>query len=79
MGPKPNLTQVQMFIQEIEESIIDFSIHEYCCRIVQRMFEYCHPSYMIRSVEILIENFYFLSQNEFGIFVLSAMLEHCND
>ena len=67
------------FIEEIEESIIDFSIHEYCCRIIQRMLEKCHPKYVHRSCEIILQNFYYLSKNEYGIFVLSSMLENCED
>lgn len=63
----------------IEESIIDFSIHEYSCRIVQRMLESCHQSYLTNCITTLLDNFFFLTQKEFGIFVLSAMLQHCQD
>lgn len=67
-----------MFLEEIEDSIIDYCIHEYCCRIVQRMFESCHESYLANCISIIMDNFHFLASNEFGIFVLSAMLQKCS-
>ena len=33
------------FVNVLEDWIIDCCVHEYSCRIVQRMFEYCHPSF----------------------------------
>jgi len=66
-------------MNEINVSIIDFSVHEYCCRIVQRMFEKCHPAFVLTAAETIIKNYYYLSKNEYGIFVLSSMLENCQD
>lgn len=79
LAPIPRLPLMETLFKGIEESIIDFSIHEYSCRIVQRMLESCHQSYLTNCINILLDNFYFLTQKEFGIFVLSAMLQHCQD
>jgi len=66
-------------MKQIEGNIIDFSVHEYCCRIVQRMYEHCHNSFLDEISQIIVRNFYYLSKNEFGIFVLSSMLINAED
>ena len=79
MGHQTTSKPMIDFMSEINASIIDFSVHEYCCRIVQRMFEKCHPAFVMTAAEKIIKNYYFMSKNEYGIFVLSSMLENCQD
>lgn len=43
------------------------------------MFEKCHPAFVLTAAETIIKNYYYLSKNEYGIFVLSSMLENCQD
>jgi len=79
MGKYVNSKVMLAFINVLEGWIIDFSVHEFSCRIVQRMFEYCDPSFVKVSGEIMLRNFYYLSKDEYGIFVLSAMLDFAPD
>lgn len=79
MGQQTTSKAMIAFMQEINTSIIDFSTHEYCCRIVQRMFERCHPAFVLTAADTIIKNYQYLSKIEYGIFVLSSMLENCQD
>ena len=74
-----NSSVFRQLICEFESQIINFCLHEYCCRIVQRMFEYCEPKIVQNSANLIIQNIFRLRQNEFGVFVLSSMLENCID
>jgi hypothetical protein len=77
-----HLTNSQVFIQflaQIEQHVVDYSLNEYCCRIVQRMFEKCHPCLVTRAADIIVGHFRQMCHNEYGIFVLSAMLENGMD
>lgn len=72
--------EVQQFMEVIQANVIQFSIHEYCCRIIQRMFELCHPNYLVRSSELILNQYFgYLAANEYGVFVLSSMLIHSQD
>lgn len=67
---------MQQLITEIDYEIVSFCLNEYCCRIAQRMFEFCHPDLIETSARIILHNFESLNKSEYGIFVLSSMLEH---
>ena len=77
MGQEVYSETMSYFLQQIEEKIISYSLDVKGCRIVQRMFESCHPTFLCNSASILIENFYDLIRNDNGIYVLSSMLDNC--
>ena len=70
------IESIQILIQEINKDLVSYCVNEYCCRIIQRMFEFCNHEYLEESSQIIMANYAYLSQNEFGIFVLSSILEH---
>lgn len=76
MGSHTQCQQIKDIIKVIDTHLIEYCVNEYCCRIIQRMVEYCHPSLIENTNIIILSNFFELSKNEFGIFVLSSILEH---
>lgn len=74
--PKKGAAEIRQLIQEIEREIVSYCLNEFCCRIVQRMFEFCHSDLIEGSARVVLSNYQILSNNEFGIFVLSSILEH---
>lgn len=43
------------FIIEIENNVLDYSMHEYCCRIVQRLIENCSQALIYCLIEKILE------------------------
>mmetsp|Transcript_5030 Transcript_5030/g.7561 ORF Transcript_5030/g.7561 Transcript_5030/m.7561 type:complete len:81 (-) Transcript_5030:718-960(-) len=79
MGREESSPAVVHFFDEIEKAVVEFSQNEYCCRIVQRLFEKGCPK-LIRTCAVkILKSFNFLSRNEFGVFVLSSLLDHGDD
>ena len=76
MGSQTQCQQIKDIIKVIDAHLIEYCVNEYCCRIIQRMIEYCHPQLIENTNIIILSNFFELSKNEFGIFVLSSILEH---
>ena len=76
MGSQIQCQQIKDFIKVIDAHLIEYCVNEYCCRIIQRMIEFCHPQLIENSNIIILSNFFELSKNEFGIFVLSSILDH---
>ena len=80
MDPKDSegvgINQIKHLISLIDSEIVNFCLHEYCCRIVQRMFEFCHPELLENTSRIIVQNFELLGRNEYGIFVLSSILDN---
>ena len=73
---KKGAAEIRRLIQEIESEIVSYCLNEFCCRIVQRMFEFCHIDLIESSARLILSNYQILSNNEYGIFVLSSILEH---
>lgn len=51
------ITDFNCMIQVINSQIVPFCLNEYCCRIVQRMFEYCNPELIDSTARIIVQNF----------------------
>lgn len=75
-GEEPGASEIKCLIAEIEQDIVNYCLNEYCCRIIQRMFEFAHVGLIESSASKILNNYQYLSNNEFGIFVLSSILEH---
>ena len=73
---KKGAAEIKQLMQEIESDIVSYCLNEFCCRIVQRMFEFCHVELIESSARTILGNYQILSNNEYGIFVLSSILEH---
>lgn len=74
--PKRGAAEIKQLIQAIEGEIVAYCLNEYCCRIVQRMFEFCAADLVEGAARLVLTNYPLLGNNEFGIFVLSSILEH---
>lgn len=76
MGQQANSNAFILFIHQIEQNIVEYCLNEYCCRIIQRMFENCHLALIQKASDTIVRHFKDMCHNEFGIFVLSSMLDN---
>lgn len=44
-------------IAEIEKKVLEYSVHEYCCRIIQRMIENCKIESMTSLIDKILANY----------------------
>ena len=67
------------FLGEIDRDVIDYSKHEYCCRIVQRLIENCTHTLIFQLIDKILVNYHLLINDQYGTFVLCSILESGND
>jgi hypothetical protein len=79
LGQRENCPVTQQVLKIIESNAVGFSVNEFCCRIMQRVFEKSTPKLFTAAGESVSRNFPALSDNEYGVFVLSSILENGTD
>ena len=50
------LEEIKFIIEVLEQDFVNFCLHEYCCRIVQRMFENIPPELLENTCKIITTN-----------------------
>lgn len=63
------------FFQLIQQDIVIYCKHEYCCRIIQRLIESCHQDTVHNLVNMMLQNFELLIKNQYGTFVLCCIID----
>ena len=54
---KRGAAEIRRLIQEVESEIVSYCLNEFCCRIVQRMFEFCHIDLIESSARLILNNY----------------------